>query len=191
MSLIKRVWEERKELIKGIVIGVIIGAILVGGGIFGWEFTESDTFCTAFCHEVMGGYDLALQQGPHGSEHCVDCHGEECFIDKIKMKMFEDPVTFVKYVTKDYETPVHAHITNEFCERCHITPLKGNRQMSDVGFDHVIHTEVLDCETCHGRVAHGYEPMPTGHDLCGRCHQGEIRDTTECSMCHGTTVALN
>lgn len=188
MSLIKRVWEERKDLIMGIVIGVVIGAIITGGSIFGWEFTESETFCVEPCHKVMGGYDATLAESPHWNMECVECHGEETFIGALKMKMFEDPVTFIKYVTESYELPVHAHITNEFCERCHVTASKGDRQYADVGFDHAIHTEGLECEMCHGRVAHSYEPMPTSHDLCGDCHLKELRDMAKCGMCHGTTV---
>lgn len=182
--MIKRLFTERRGQI---IIGIVVGIIVIGG-ILAWELTESDTFCVS-CHDVMGGYDEMLEQSPHAGEHCVDCHGEESFTEALKVKMFEDPKHAMAYIGGTYGEP-HAEITNEFCERCHETASMGNRQLSDVGFDHVIHTAGLECETCHGRVAHGYEPMPTGHDNCA-CHQGEIRDTAKCGMCHGTTVALN
>ncbi|HDM36276.1 MAG TPA: hypothetical protein ENG09_03350 [Candidatus Syntrophoarchaeum butanivorans] len=183
MSLIKRVWTERRDLIVGIIAGIILGAIFTGGGIFAWNFSNSDKFCVS-CHKVMGGYDVKLKQGPHWSKHCIDCHGEETFTDALKVKMFEDPKLLMKYITGNYEVPPHAEITNEFCERCHVSPEKGNRVYFDVSFDHAVHAENLECETCHGRVAHGYTPMPTGHDLCGKCHLNEIRDPAKCSFCH-------
>lgn len=57
------------------LVAVLIGlAVLAVGGILGWEFTNSNWFCTNACHAVHPEEPVAHAESPHARVQCVECH---------------------------------------------------------------------------------------------------------------------
>jgi hypothetical protein len=56
------------------VVGVLALAALGAGGILGWEYSNSDAFCTNTCHAVHPEEPVAHAGSPHARVQCVECH---------------------------------------------------------------------------------------------------------------------
>src|SRR3972149_4173585 len=55
------------------VLGILTISLLVGGA-YGWEYTNSPSFCGTTCHTMPPEY-AAYQVSPHARMTCVDCRG--------------------------------------------------------------------------------------------------------------------
>jgi nitrate/TMAO reductase-like tetraheme cytochrome c subunit len=102
------------------VLGLLT-LILLTGGAYGWEYTNSPTFCGATCHTMPPEY-AAYQVSPHARVACVECHIGRGFIATRITRKAGD----IKHVTatlfSSYEYPIYAdelRPARETCERCH------------------------------------------------------------------------
>src|SRR4051812_28256513 len=57
-----------------LVIGVIIAAAAVIAGIAGWEYSNSNSFCTNVCHAVHPEESKSHAVAFHARVDCVECH---------------------------------------------------------------------------------------------------------------------
>src|SRR5664279_3711552 len=57
-----------------VVVGVIALAVLTAGGIVGWEYSNSNAFCTNMCHSVHPEEPVAHANASHARVNCVECH---------------------------------------------------------------------------------------------------------------------
>ncbi len=102
------------------VLGVLT-LILVAGGIYGWEYTNSPTFCGTACH-TMPPQNTAYKQSPHANVTCEECHiGRASFVSQLTRKTQGIKETYYE-VFKLYEYPIRAKAlrpARDTCEKCH------------------------------------------------------------------------
>jgi hypothetical protein len=102
------------------VLGVLT-LILVAGGIYGWEYTNSPEFCGTACH-TMPPQDIVYKQSPHANVTCEECHiGRASFGDQLMRKSQGLKETYYQ-VFKLYEFPIRAKAlrpARDTCEKCH------------------------------------------------------------------------
>ncbi len=102
------------------VLGVLT-LILVSGGIYGWEYTNSPEFCGTACH-TMPPQDIVYKQSPHANVTCEECHiGRASFGNQLMRKSQGLKETYYQ-VFKLYEFPIRAKAlrpARDTCEKCH------------------------------------------------------------------------
>ena len=57
-----------------IVVAFVVVAVLTIGGIAGWEYTNSNAFCTNACHAVHPEEPKAHAAAFHARVNWVECH---------------------------------------------------------------------------------------------------------------------
>ena len=57
-----------------LVLALGVFVVMVGVGILGWEYTNSNAFCTNACHAVHPEEPAAHAGASHARVHCVECH---------------------------------------------------------------------------------------------------------------------
>lgn len=102
------------------VLGALTLVLLVGGA-YGWEYTNSPEFCGTSCHTMPPEYNSYLVS-PHARIACVECHiGRDFIATQITRKAGDlRHVVFTLFQT--YEYPIYAKAmrpARETCERCH------------------------------------------------------------------------
>jgi hypothetical protein len=102
------------------VLGLLT-LIIVSGGIYGWEYTNSSKFCGTACH-TMPPQDAAYIQSPHANVTCEECHiGRTSFGNQLTRK--SQALHEIYYMTfKLYEYPIRAKAlrpARDTCETCH------------------------------------------------------------------------
>lgn len=113
---------------RTIVLGVsTIAALLVGvavmaaAGITGWEYTNSNAFCAAMCHDVHPEEIVAHKQGAHARVNCVECHmGRNSTLHLMALKPTHLKELWGMIV--GYERPIASSTlrpSREACESCH------------------------------------------------------------------------
>ncbi len=109
----------------------ILSVSVVGGGAYGWDYTNSPKFCGTGCHTMPPEY-ASYQASPHAQVTCVECHlsrGE--FVGNQIFRKIGDIKHGVAYLFKAYQYPITAEDmrpARETCERCH-TPDKFSSDM--------------------------------------------------------------
>ena len=102
------------------VLGVL-GLMLVSGGIYGWEYTNSPEFCGTACH-TMPPQDIVYKQSPHANVTCEECHiGRASFGNQLMRKSQGLKETYYQ-IFKLYEFPIRAKAlrpARDTCEKCH------------------------------------------------------------------------
>ncbi len=67
-----------KTLVTGTIatlsVVLVLVALLGAGGIAGWEYSNSNAFCAAMCHNVHPEEIASHKQGSHARVNCVECH---------------------------------------------------------------------------------------------------------------------
>src|SRR5512139_1915070 len=88
------------------VLGVLT-LIIISGGIYSWEYTNSPKFCGTTCH-TMPPQDAAYIQSPHANVTCEECHiGRTSFGNQLTRK--SQALHEIYYMTyKLYEYPIRA-----------------------------------------------------------------------------------
>jgi len=99
----------------------VLAALLLLGGVHGWEYTNSPTFCGTACH-TMPPQDTVYKLSPHANVTCEECHiGRASFFDQLWRKKQGIKETYDE-VFKLYKYPIYAEAlrpARETCEKCH------------------------------------------------------------------------
>ncbi len=102
------------------VLGVLT-VLVVAGGIYGWEYTNSPGFCGTTCH-TMPPQNIAYKSSPHANVTCEECHiGRASFGDQLTRKSQGLKEAYYQ-IFKLYELPIRAKAlrpARDTCEKCH------------------------------------------------------------------------
>jgi nitrate/TMAO reductase-like tetraheme cytochrome c subunit len=102
------------------VLGLLTLLVLTGGA-YAWEYTNSPEFCGTACHTMPPEYTAYLTS-PHARVDCVDCHIGKGFIATRITRKAGDLRHVIATTFNTYEFPIRAHElrpARETCERCH------------------------------------------------------------------------
>ena len=99
----------------------ILTLIVLAGGVYGWEYTNSPTFCGTACH-TMPPQNTAYKESPHANVTCEECHiGRTSFVNQLTRK--SQALHEIYYMTfRLYKYPIHAKAlrpARDTCEKCH------------------------------------------------------------------------
>lgn len=104
-----------------LVVGVIVVAALTAGSIVGWEYSNSNAFCTNVCHNVHPEEPKAHAASFHARVNCVECHmGRLSTLHLMALKPTH--VGELWGMIAGYERPTSTHSlrpARESCEACH------------------------------------------------------------------------
>ncbi len=99
----------------------VIGILVIVGGTYGWEYTNSPEFCGTACH-TMPPQNVAYLESPHAKVTCEECHiGRTSFTNQLMRKTQGIKETYYE-IFKLYEYPIRAEALRpalETCEECH------------------------------------------------------------------------
>jgi nitrate/TMAO reductase-like tetraheme cytochrome c subunit len=102
----------------------VLGALtlmVVTGGVYGWEYTNSPSFCGTACH-TMPPQNTAYKLSPHANVTCEECHiGRASFGNQLMRKSQGLKETYYQ-VFNLYEYPIRAKAlrpARDTCEKCH------------------------------------------------------------------------
>ena len=102
------------------VLGLLT-LLVISGGVYTWEYTNSPTFCGTACH-TMPPQDTVYKLSPHANVTCEECHiGRASFIDQAWRKKQGIKETFDE-VFGLYTYPIFAEAlrpARDTCEKCH------------------------------------------------------------------------
>ena len=102
------------------VLGMLT-VLLIAGGVYGWEYTNSPTFCGTACH-TMPPQDTAYKESPHANVTCEECHiGRASFTDQLMRKSQGLKESYYQ-IFHLYEFPIRAKAlrpARDTCEKCH------------------------------------------------------------------------
>ncbi len=102
------------------ILGILTIAVLIGGA-YGWQYTNSPSFCGTTCHTMPPEY-AAYQVSPHAQITCVECHIGREFIGNQIFRKAGDIKHLIATAFKTYEYPIMAtgmRPARESCETCH------------------------------------------------------------------------
>jgi nitrate/TMAO reductase-like tetraheme cytochrome c subunit len=102
------------------VLGLLTLVVLTGGA-YAWDYTNSSKFCGTSCHTMPPEY-AAYQISPHARIACVDCHLGREFIGKQIFRKAGDIRHIVAMAFTTYEYPIRVKSmrpARETCEKCH------------------------------------------------------------------------
>ena len=104
------------------ITAAVIGVALLGAaGIAGWEYSNSNAFCAAMCHDVHPEEIAAHKQGAHARVNCVECHmGRNSTLHLMALKPTHAKELWGMIV--GYERPITSGTlrpSREACESCH------------------------------------------------------------------------
>jgi nitrate/TMAO reductase-like tetraheme cytochrome c subunit len=125
MSWLRRLWQRirpvsRSQWVFGIFV-VAIALVVVFGIIYGWDYTNSPTFCGTTCHTMPPEYN-AWQRSPHARVACVECHIGRDIITTTFTRKAGDLMHVVRYSSGQFTLPLYASSmipARESCEKCH------------------------------------------------------------------------
>ena len=101
-------------------LGVLTLIVLIGG-VYGWDYTNSPVFCGTVCHTMPPEYTAYLTS-PHARVDCVDCHIGKGFIATRITRKAGDVKHIIATTFNTYEYPIRAgelRPARETCEKCH------------------------------------------------------------------------
>lgn len=100
---------------------VFLGVVVLVGGVYGWDYTNSPAFCGTVCH-TMPPQNVAYLQSPHANVTCEDCHIGRAFLGDQLMRKTEGLREIYAQTFHTYELPIIAsrlRPARETCETCH------------------------------------------------------------------------
>ncbi len=100
---------------------IVFAIVAVFGGVYTWEYTNSNQFCGTACH-TMPPQNAAFQESPHSNVTCEECHiGRASFVDQAMRKTQGIKESYYE-IFKLYEYPIRAKALRpslQTCEKCH------------------------------------------------------------------------
>jgi len=102
------------------VLGVLTLFVVVGGA-YGWDYTNSTTFCGTGCHTMPPEYASYLIS-PHARVNCVECHLGREFVGNAAFRKLGDAKHGISMLFTTYTYPIRAEElrpARDTCERCH------------------------------------------------------------------------
>ena len=103
-----------------IVLGLLT-LVVLGGGMYGWDYSNSPKFCGTTCH-TMPPENSAYLRSPHANVTCEECHiGRASIVEQLPRKMQGLKETY-DTIFKQYTYPIRAEAlrpARETCEKCH------------------------------------------------------------------------
>jgi len=102
------------------VLGVLTLVVLVGG-VFAWDYTNSPEFCGTACHTMPPEYTAYLSS-PHAQVACVECHIGRGFVATKVSRKAGDLEHVFDTTFHNYEFPIRARKmrpASDSCEQCH------------------------------------------------------------------------
>ncbi|MBK7452549.1 MAG: NapC/NirT family cytochrome c [Anaerolineales bacterium] len=101
---------------------IIVFVILLAGGMYGWEYSNSTSFCGTACH-TMPPQSVVHADSPHANVTCEECHiGRASFSNQLLRKTQGLKETYYE-IFKLYEYPIRATAlrpARDTCEKCHL-----------------------------------------------------------------------
>ncbi len=102
------------------VLGLLT-LMVIAGGVYGWEYTNSPQLCGTACH-TMPPQDTVYKVSPHANVTCEECHiGRASFVNQLTRKTQGIKETYYE-IFKLYEYPIRAEAlrpARDTCEKCH------------------------------------------------------------------------
>ncbi len=102
------------------ILGVLTLLVLIGAA-YGWQYTNSPTFCGTTCHTMPPEYTAYLAS-PHARVDCVECHIGRGFIATQITRKAGDVRHILATLLHNYTYPIYAtnmRPARETCEKCH------------------------------------------------------------------------
>ncbi len=115
----------RVRKLIGLTTGIAFISLFIIGLVTytGYHYTESNSFCGQFCHNVMEPEFVTYKNSPHSRVSCVECHiGKDSgWFTKAKFSGVKQLVaTAMNSHSKPLVTPIEAlRPVRETCEQCH------------------------------------------------------------------------
>jgi Planctomycete cytochrome C len=103
------------------ILGILSIAVLIGG-IYGWDYTNSPSFCGTACH-TMPPQNATYLISPHANVYCSECHIGRSFLGIQLTRKTEDVYELYSYAFHTYTFPIMASRSRpalETCEKCHL-----------------------------------------------------------------------
>ncbi|MGE5378974.1 MAG: NapC/NirT family cytochrome c, partial [Bacteroidota bacterium] len=99
----------------------LLTLLVIGGGVSGWEYTNSSHFCGTTCHTMPPQYTV-YNVSPHANVTCEECHiGRASFFNQLTRKSQGIKETYDQ-VLGLYKLPIYAEAlrpARDTCEKCH------------------------------------------------------------------------
>ncbi len=102
------------------VLGLLTVMLLVGG-VYTWDYTNSPQFCGTACH-TMQPENAAYKQSPHTNVTCEECHIGRAFITDQMIRKTQGIKEAFDMAFNLYTYPIRAEAlrpARETCETCH------------------------------------------------------------------------
>jgi len=103
------------------ILGVVL-ILVLSGGAYAWDYTNSPQFCGTTCH-TMPPQDATYKISPHANVYCTECHIGRAFVGEQLARKTEDVYELYSMVFHVYEFPIRATRTKPdilTCEKCHL-----------------------------------------------------------------------
>jgi hypothetical protein len=117
---------KRKDWATVVKIFLITTIFLVAsamGSYRAYQYTESNEFCGALCHQVEDPEYVTYQHSSHARVTCVECHvgqGADWYVKSKISGLYQVYSTLFKKYPRPVPTPIHSmRPERETCERCH------------------------------------------------------------------------
>jgi hypothetical protein len=102
------------------ILGILTIAVIIGG-IYGWDYTNSPSFCGTTCH-TMPPQNATYLDSPHANVYCTECHIGRSFLGIQFTRKTEDVYEIYSMVFHTYTFPIQASRSRparDTCEQCH------------------------------------------------------------------------
>jgi nitrate/TMAO reductase-like tetraheme cytochrome c subunit len=103
------------------VVLILLGVLLLVGGTYGWDYTNSPKFCGTTCH-TMPPQNVRYLKSPHANVTCEECHIGRAFVGDQLMRKSQGLKEAYDTIFTLYKYPIYAEAlrpARDTCEQCH------------------------------------------------------------------------